>query len=392
MNAPIVRFAGRAFVPRQVARLLGAAALLAALGVGGAVAQLNANLREEVVMVPKPGLFTLGLETTVFKPPGDGPFPAVIINHGKASGDSRFQARARFQGPARELLARGYAVVLPMRQGFSKSGGAYVGGGCNVESNGRAQADDVQAVADWLRTQPWADAQRMLVFGQSHGGLTTLAFGTRNTPGVLGLVNFAGGLRQENCPGWEQTLARALGSYGAETRIPSLWFYGDNDSYWQPWLYREMHAKYVEAGGKARLVAFGEFAAGDAHGMFGAHRGLAIWLPEVGAFLGELGLPNKPIHDIRLASHEAPVPEATGFAPADDPDVLPHVRQGGRDGYRKYLEGQAPKAFAIGPTGAWAYITGRGNAMSAALERCNRHAAAQDCRLYAVDEQVVWVK
>src|SRR5688500_2747920 len=176
--------------------------LAAAFASGAASAQtveLNASLNETVQMIPKKGFFTIELETTIYKPDGDGPFPLALINHGKAPGDTRFQARFRPGVAARYFLLRGYAVVVPMRQGFSKSNGTYIGGGCNVESNGRVQAEDVKAVLDYLVAQPWIDKERMVVLGQSHGGWTTLAFGAQNYPGVKGLVNFAGGLRQENC-------------------------------------------------------------------------------------------------------------------------------------------------------------------------------------------------
>ncbi len=370
--------------------------LLVALAAGlvptGSAQGLNEALREQVVMVRKgEGLRSTELETTIYRPPGGGPFPVVIINHGKAPGDPRFQARARYEIPGREFVQRGYMVVSPMRQGFSRSTGSYIGGGCNVESNGRVQAEDVTATLAFLKTVPDADLSRVVVVGQSHGGLTTMAFGTLNHPGVRGLVNFAGGLRQDSCVGWESTLARALGTYAGETRVPSLWFYGDNDSYWPTWLYREMHQQYVAAGGKARLVAFGNFGS-DAHSLFGGRGGLAIWVPEVEVFLRELGLPASKVHRIALAAHEAPVPAATGFAPHEDEKALPHVKQIGRDGYLKYLEGDGPKAFAISPKGAWAYVVARANAMSAALERCNQHAKDGSCRLYGVDDNVVWVK
>ena len=213
---------------------VGASAVLTLclVSVGAPAQELNADLREQVLMVPKQGaMFTTLLETTIYRPPGDCPFPLVVINHWKSFGDPRFQARFRPSGAARFFLQRGYAVVVPMRQGFSKSAGSYIGGGCNVESNGEVQAEDVKAVLDHITTLAWADKSRILVTGQSHGGWTTLAFGTLGYPGVRGLVNFAGGLRQDSCAGWEATLARAGGAYGKATRVPSLWFYGDNDSY-----------------------------------------------------------------------------------------------------------------------------------------------------------------
>jgi dienelactone hydrolase len=275
-------------------RALAAALLLAA---GAALAQApetDSALSESVQSIRKPGLFAVDLETTVYKPEGDGPFPVVVINHGKASGDARFQARYRPAVAARYFLQRGYAVVVPMRQGFSKSGGSYIGGGCNVESNGRVQAEDVKAVFDYLVAQPWVDKERMLVVGQSHGGWTTLAFGPQNYPGVKGLVNFAGGLRQDTCPNWKEALAGAAAGYARGTRLPSLWFYGDNDSYFDPPTFHAMFDQYTAAGGQARLVAFGRFGA-DSHSLFGSRSGAGIWQPEMTAFLASIGLPSEPL-------------------------------------------------------------------------------------------------
>jgi dienelactone hydrolase len=270
---------------------------------------LDAGLRERVISVTKPGFWAATLQVTLFSPPGDGPFPVAVINHGKAAGDPRWQGRARFVLPSRALVERGFMVVLPMRQGFWKSTGTYMGVGCNVESNGLVQAEDVSAVLDHLATLPEADLTRTVVLGQSHGGLTTLAFGTLNRPGVLGLVNFAGGLRNTDCVAWEDGLARTFAAYGRQSRVPSLWFYGDNDSYWSRPVWEAMHAAYVGAGGRASMVAFGTFAPGDAHAMFGSRAGQAIWLPEFDRFAAGLGL----MPD-RSAARAAPAAPATPAA------------------------------------------------------------------------------
>jgi dienelactone hydrolase len=277
-----------------------AALLFLAACMGGLAAQptfaqaLNTSLNEQVVMVAKKtGLFSIELETTIYKPDGEGPFSIAVVNHGKSPGNPKFQARYRAPSAARYFLSRGYVVVVPMRRGFSKSAGSYVGGGCNVESNGAAQAEDVKDVLDYVTAQPYADKNQILVAGQSHGGWTTLAFGTVNYPGVKGLVNFAGGLSQD-CSGWESTLARAAGSYGAATRLPSLWFYGDNDRFFSVSTYTDMFKRYTESGGPARLVAFGVFGS-DSHTMFGSSDGEHIWQPEMTAFLKEIGLPSQQL-------------------------------------------------------------------------------------------------
>ena len=282
-------------VVSTVCGVLAALACIAGCVPSLAQAAPQAQTVEQVVMVPKIGAeTTVDLETTIFRPPGDGPFPLVVINHGKSPGKPAFQGRARFAAQTAEFVRRGYVVALPMRQGFSKSGGVYVGGSCNVRDNGMMQAEDVVAALDYLVQQPYVDPTRIVVVGQSHGGLSTMALSAIGYPGVVGVINFAGGLRNENCVGWENNLIDAFGDYGRAARYPSLWIYGDNDSFW-PWpLPERMFNSYkAHAGGAAadaRFVDVGEFD-GDSHRLFSNRAGVAVWLPEVARFFRQLGLP-----------------------------------------------------------------------------------------------------
>ncbi len=350
----------------------------------GPVPPLRPELNERVERVPVgAGPFTVRLETTIFRPPGAGPFPVVVISHGKASGNTKFQERARYLAATREFLRRGYLVVVPMRSGFAGSEGKYIDYGCNLEGNGQHQADDVAGVLAWLASLPEADTQRVLLVGQSHGGLTTLALGSRNPPGVRGMLNFAGGLRMERCE-WEGPLAEAIARYGASTRIPSLWFYGDNDSYWGAELPRTLHARYQRAGGQAQLVAYGNFRS-DAHGLFSSRQGVAIWWPPTERFLAELGLPTALVHDLPEAPRQPP----TRFATLEEVDAVPRLGETGRAGYRSFLAKPAPRAFAIGPAGAWGWASDGDDPTWRALANCQKHSK-DPCRLYAVDDDVVW--
>jgi len=352
---------------------------------------LNEALNEEVVMLPKMGkFFTLNLETTIYKPKGDGPFPIVVINHGKAPGDPRFQTRYRHAGAARFFLQRGYVVLIPMRQGFSNSEGVYIDAGCNVESNGRVQAEDIEAVLNYVAKQSWADKNKILVMGQSHGGWTSLAFGTLKYPGVRGLVNFAGGLRQTSCASWESNLIRAAKNYGEETQTPSLWFYGDNDSYFSTYVFHQMHEKYVEAGGKASLIAFGTFGS-DAHSMFGSRNGEVIWQPAVEKFMQEIGLPVAIKFPRYAQPARMPAPPRSDFAELTEIFKVPYVSDKGREGFQTFLTKQQPRAFAISATGAWSWTEMGDDPLQRALDSCNKRSK-QPCRLYAVDDQVVWVE
>lgn len=362
---------------------------LACQGPAAVAQELDASLGEQVFMVPAGGLREPELEVTVFMPPGPGPFPVIVINHGRAPGNPKFQARYRPLLAVREFIQRGYAVMAPMRQGFSNSGGAEINGGCNVYSNGIEQARSVRRALDWAALQPWADVSRSVVMGQSHGGLTTLAYGTEPSPGTRLLVNFAGGLRQENCTSWDHVLMRAIGAYAAATRLPSLWFYGDNDSYFQPFVWRGAHERYVQAGGRAELVAFGTFGS-DAHRMFGSRAGLPIWLPRVLEAMAAAGLPTEVVHTV-VEAPDLPAPPASGFAALADVDKLPLRGERAREGYLEWLRGAVPRAFAIHPVkGNWAGTWGGRRAIARVLTRCETLAKGP-CRLYAVDDSVVWV-
>lgn len=348
----------------------------------------DAALGESIVTIKNNRLFAVDLETTVFKPEGTGPFPVVIINHGKSLGNNRLQGRERAIVATRQFMQRGYAVVLPMRQGFSNSGGAAVGEGCNIAGNGEAQADDIKAVMTWVVQQPWVDPQRMIMLGQSHGGLTTLAYAQDPQPGIKFVVNFAGGLKYTQGCQWELALKDAFQAYGKKVKVDSLWFYGANDSFFPPEVIKPAHQAYVDAGGKAEMMAFGVFGA-DAHGMFASPNGLPIWWPKVEAKLIEHGLPTLLTFPQYATVGKTPVPEPTQWADLKAIEQIPHLKDSGRKGYGTFLEKALPRAFALSGSGAWGWANGGDDPLGRALSNCQKNSKLP-CLLYAVDEQVVW--
>ncbi|HAV35927.1 MAG TPA: dienelactone hydrolase, partial [Massilia sp.] len=230
-------------------------------------------MNERVVQVPAGRDGRAMLETTVFRPNGPGPFPLLVINHGKDPGSPSAQPRDRFYYMAAAFVKRGYAVMVPMRQGFANSTGRYRDRGCDMTANGYLQAEDIRSAVEYARTQSWVDADHVVVAGQSYGGLATMALGTEQLRGVRGLINFAGGLRDDSAGcGWRSALVSAFAEYGANNKIPSLWMYGENDSLFGPDLANRMHEAFQQAGGKARLVEFPSFKR-DAHGMLASRDG-----------------------------------------------------------------------------------------------------------------------
>jgi dienelactone hydrolase len=251
---------------------------------------VGAQWTEELVFVPLSSPAGQSLEVTLFRPKGRGPFPLVVMNHGKSFIAPSKHVRARYPVLSMEFLRRGYAVAVPMRQGFSKSGGSLAVTSCDLEADARAQSKDVQWVVKHYQAQPWVVADQVIVIGQSHGGLVTMAYAEQAAPGVRLLVNFAGGLRSNTgrCKDqWEDRLVQAFGSFGKRAQVPSIWFYGQNDSFFRPDLVRKLRHAY---SGPARLVAYGAFGQ-DAHGMVEYSGGVRLWWPELEKEMRRLGLP-----------------------------------------------------------------------------------------------------
>jgi dienelactone hydrolase len=385
----LFKYKPEATTKRQVVQFLGG--LLAGLFVltntcFGKAALVPARLDEQVVMIPSGfGAAGVQLETTIFRPPGPGPFPLVVMNHGKALGNPHSQTRDRFIVLSREFVKRGYAVVIPMRKGFSKSTGEYVEHVCNMAANGQEQANDLQNTLEYVVRQSWADKDRILIAGQSYGGLATMAFGTRHFPGVKGLINFAGGLRIHggSCE-WQSNLVAAFAEFGARTNVPSLWFYGENDSHFDPALAGKMHDAYVRSGIQAKLVAFGPFKK-DAHGMSSSSEGVRIWWPETEKFLTQLGLPTE---EVVALTDDLKKPK-TDFAALDNVEAIPYLKEKGRAAYRTFLGQPTPRAFAVSSSGAWSWAEDGEDPAAQVLANCQKNSA-QPCKLYAINNDVVW--
>lgn len=346
---------------------------------------IDATLNEQIIMIPAGPDNKAMLQTTLFKPNGAGPFPLLVINHGKEAGDPRYQSRDRFIFMATAFVKRGYAVLVPMRQGFANSSGTYAYHGCNMTANGLAQAADVRATIAHARKLPWIDDSRIIIAGQSYGGLATIALGTEAVPGVRGLINFAGGLRDdgEHCD-WRAELVRAFAKYGEANKIPSLWMYGVNDSLFGPDLVARMHTAFTRAGGRARLHEFGIFKR-DSHGMLASRDGEKVWWQEAERFLREVDMPTREKYMVT----RPPAPARSDFARVDDIDAVPYLSENGRAAYKEYLNKMTPRAFAVSATGAWCWAEEGEEPDARALATCAQKSG-QPCQLYSVDDYVVW--
>lgn len=367
----------------RLSLLLATLTLLSTLACAPATA---AQMRDEIAHVPmKDGIFTAHLTTRFYAPPGDGPFPLVVINHGKAEGSPAMQKDDPFYFQAIEFVRRGYAVAVPIRAGFGSSGGTYFRSNCDFEKGARHWADSVQAAIDYARTLSYIDSTHIVVIGQSQGGLTSVALGERNLPGVMGIINIAGGMWDGTCNGWDSTLIRGFRDLGRRSNIPALFLYGDNDRFWgNGALSRKFFDAYHEGNPNAQYFDEGVFSEGDSHMVFHRYSGEKIWIPPVQHFFESLGL----TWDVRYLNwHQG------NTVALDNIDIVPYQDVNAaatRVGLEHFLRSdpRAGRVLVIAPNGHYAVATGK-DAQAKALKACEEKGGV-GCQLYARDRELVY--
>ncbi len=123
-----------------------------------------------------------------------GKLPTIVAFHGGPA----WSFAVRWSPFNRFLLALGYAVIEPNVRGSTGFGRTY-----EMGDNREKRADwlkDVETVNTWAKAQSWCDPQRVIVWGSSYGGYTTLMAITRQPSlwragvdmyGIADLVSFA---------------------------------------------------------------------------------------------------------------------------------------------------------------------------------------------------------
>ncbi|MBV9559946.1 MAG: dienelactone hydrolase [Bradyrhizobium sp.] len=324
-----------------------------------------------------------GLEALLIRPDDSARHPLALISHGT---ESDAQKRSdltpyTFYRQAVEFARRGFAALVLLRRGYGESGGVYAEGRscCEVETflrSAQASIADLRTAIAAMERRPDVTTRGMIAVGVSSGGLATLALTADPPRGLAGAINFAGGIRRSNASpddareaDDQAALVQTFKSFGEKSRVPTLWIYAANDSYFGPELARRLFAAFTAGGGRAQLIeapAFGN----DGHHLFAD--GIPRWTAPVDDFLRSQKLES----DNLLA---APAP----------PDLMPPVKlsASGRTAFEEFLTRGPHKAFAVSPHGGYGYWTARRSVEDAkqrALSACAAHAP--DCTLYAIDD------
>jgi dienelactone hydrolase len=267
-----------------------------------------AEFRAEHVRIPFDAAIASSMAAGVFLPDGDGPFPVLVYSHGR-SGTPLERTYTRIpdeRSHVRYWLRKGFAVIAPIRPGYGETGGAdREDSGVRLDMFGicwgyprfdhaaEAASSAMLATVEWVRKQPWADANRVVLAGTSMGGLAAIATAAKNPPGVVAYVNFAGGTggdgtrAPEHSCGSEamESLMRTLGS---TNRVPGLWLYAQNDRYWGAQWPVTWYRAFGESNSITQFVMTEPVPGSDGHQLLA--RGGQLWASPVDAFLAELGL------------------------------------------------------------------------------------------------------
>lgn len=209
------------------------------------------------------------LETVIYKPPGDGPFPLAVINHGSTGyGDNPAAFKYTFTNDwlADILVERGWLVAFPQRRGRGGSDGLYDEGFTADRIHYTCEAyrtlkgadralDDISAAVEALQKRADVRDGRILIGGVSRGGVLSVAWAGRNPDQTHGVVNFVGGWLGEGC-GDADEVNKTLFSHGGAYPRETLWLYGQDDAYYSLSYSRSNFAAFQDAGGRGAFLEF----------------------------------------------------------------------------------------------------------------------------------------
>jgi dipeptidyl aminopeptidase/acylaminoacyl peptidase len=124
----------------------------------------------ETTIVEIPAFDGGKIPTNVYLPAGaqGKPRPVLVVYHGGPAGTSMI----RWNPATAYFLSLGYAIVEPNVRGSGGFGRAF-----EEADNGRGRLNafkDIETSARWVAKQPWADKDRLVVYGGSYGGYTTM--------------------------------------------------------------------------------------------------------------------------------------------------------------------------------------------------------------------------
>jgi carboxymethylenebutenolidase len=237
------------------------------------------------------------LRAYLYKPSGQGPFPAFIWN--PASSKKMFDAGddAQFSVLAQQVTARGFVLFIPDRHSSSQSRGVVTGGELTeqlraeqrdpvavnrqavefYESHNR----DVVAALEFLKGQAFVDETKIVMAGSASGAVQTLLASEKET-GVRAFIVFSPGAAS-----WKENslLQAMLRRAVRNAKAPVFVIQAQNDFTLEP---SELLGKELEIKGRPnRAKVYPPFGTTHAQGNTFALNGCSTWSSDVFDFVRE---------------------------------------------------------------------------------------------------------
>ena len=259
------------------------------------------EVREELWAIPS----IIPMLAYLVRPVGDGPFPLLVMNHGVALDpkERSYFPVIEFRDAALWFAKQGYVVVAPIRPGYGAAAieiperglfGLFFSGvgdcsDANFRDAGLAIASLDMWVIEYMSTQSFIKRNDVIVVGQSGGGWGAISLASQNPKSVRAMIGFEAGrgghlngIPNNNCA--PDRLVDAAAQFGRTARIPMLWIYTHNDSYFGPELSMRLASAFQAAGGNVEYHLLPDFGA-DGHFFIDSPDAVQIWAPLVSEFL-----------------------------------------------------------------------------------------------------------
>ena len=242
-------------------------------------------------VVPQEITFPSGdlmLKGYLYLPPGPGPYPCMITNHGSTI--EKGTSDVCRPGTAALLLSWGIASFLPHRRGYGNSPGAgwldevtaeFATPDYDAQLAPRLdrESDDVLAALDWLQRHEQIDTKRIGVMGSSFGGTNTLLAAAKSD-GFRCAVEFAGAaINWEHTPG----LRALMLDRAAAVQCPIYFIQAETDYSTRPTV--ELAAAARAAGVETEHRVFPAWGLTEDEGHVFERNGPHVWAGEVRRFL-----------------------------------------------------------------------------------------------------------